>query len=138
MQSFVNQLHETCLSHTHTPHTPHTHTHTHTHTPQQGANTECLKALIAFGADVNPLNGHGLTPLDLAIMSHPAGERLCNTRGMLGSSIFRTRFGNHVEQYGMCSARQSHHIFKKIFIIMYIENSRIETTRYRRALFADY
>ena len=41
---------------------------------QQGANTECLKALIAFGADVNPLNEHGLTPLDLALMSNPSGE----------------------------------------------------------------
>ena len=41
---------------------------------QQGANTDCLKALVAFGADVNPLNEHGLTPLDLAMMSNPAGQ----------------------------------------------------------------
>ena len=41
---------------------------------QQGAETECLKALIAFGANVNPLNAFGQTPLDLASMATTMGE----------------------------------------------------------------
>jgi hypothetical protein len=51
----------------------------------QGANTECLKALIAFGADVNPINGLGLTPLDLAIMSHPAGGEMVDLLEAVGA-----------------------------------------------------
>ena len=53
--------------------TPFLHTYVHLLT-QQGANTDCLKALVAFGADVNPLNEYGQTPLDLAMMSNPAGQ----------------------------------------------------------------
>ena len=45
-------------------------------TLQQGADVECLKALIAFGASINPLNTFGQTPLDVAAMS-PTGTCTC-------------------------------------------------------------
>ena len=41
---------------------------------QQGADMECLKALIAFGANINLRNSFGQTPLDVASMS-PIGTQ---------------------------------------------------------------
>ena len=36
---------------------------------QKGADLDCFKALIAFGANINPRNKFNQTPLDLAAMA---------------------------------------------------------------------
>lgn len=46
---------------------------------QQGSDLECLKGLIAFGANAECVNAFGQTPLDLAKMS-PFGETVCDLK----------------------------------------------------------